>query len=326
MLIRKPSLLDGSAIPSSEITPNRDFIHRRSLMKSAAVATALAFGPIVKAATSLLPGTLHGALKAVPGSLSTHGERLTSFEDITHYTNFYEFGSDKHQPSENAGVLPTHPWAIQVSGLVHKPKTFDLETLLKFRPLEERIYRHRCVEGWSMVVPWVGYSLSSLIQECRPLSTAKYVEFVSYYNPKVTTWAADCKIPWPYTEALRIDEAMNPLALLTVGLYGDELPKQNGAPVRVMLPWKYGFKSPKSVVAIRFLDHQPATTWNRINPDLYGFYSNVNPAVEHPRWNQKNERRIGRPFWAQRQSTMLFNGYGEFVASMYKDMDLSRNF
>ena len=327
MLIRKPSLLDGSAIPSSEITPQRDFIHRRSFLKAAvAGASALVLNPAAKAALPLLPMATNGALKTVRGSLTTHGEQPTSFEDITHYTNFYEFGSDKHQPADNAGVLPTRPWAIEVSGLVHNPRTFDIETLLKFRPLEERIYRHRCVEGWSMVVPWVGYSLSALITECRPLSTAKYVQFISYYNPKVATWAADCKIPWPYSEALRIDEAMNPLALLTVGLYGNELPKQNGAPVRVMLPWKYGFKSPKSVVAIRFLDHQPATTWNQINSELYGFYSNVNPAVEHPRWNQKNERRIGRPFWAQRQSTMLFNGYGDFVASMYKGMDLSRNF
>jgi methionine sulfoxide reductase catalytic subunit len=262
----------------------------------------------------------------VQGSLSTHGEQLTSFADITHYTNFYEFGTDKHEPAENAGVLPTRPWAIQVSGLVQKPRTFDIETLLKLRPLEDRVYRHRCIEGWSMVIPWVGYSLSALIQECRPLSTAKYVQFASYYDPKVTTWGSETQIPWPYVEALRMDEAMNPLTLLTVGLYGNELPKQNGAPVRVMIPWKYGIKSPKSVVAMRFTDQQPPTTWSRINSDLYGFYSNVNPSVEHPRWNQKNERRIGKPFWAQRQATMLFNGYGDFVASMYKDMDLNVNF
>jgi sulfoxide reductase catalytic subunit YedY len=328
MLIRKPTLMDGSAIPSSEITPERDFVNRRSLLKAAvAGASALALSPVAKAAAlPRLPRALNGVLSAVQGSLSTHGEQWTSLEDISHYTNFYEFGSDKHQPADNAEVLPTRPWAIEVSGLVQKPRKFDIDALLKLRPLEERVYRHRCVEGWSMVIPWVGYSLSELIKECQPLSTAKYVQFVSYYNPKVAVWAADCKVPWPYTEALRMDEAMNPLTLLTVGLYGNELPKQNGAPVRVMIPWKYGYKSPKSVVAIRFVDHQPATTWNQINSDMYGFYSNVNPAVEHPRWNQKNERRIGRPFWAQRQGTMLFNGYGDFVAPMYKGMDLNKNY
>jgi sulfoxide reductase catalytic subunit YedY len=327
MLIRKPSLLDGSAIPSSEITSPHDYLNRRSLLKAAAAGlSAMALSPAARAALPMSPRSLNGALKTVQGSLSTHGEQLTSYEDITHYTNFYEFGTDKHEPSENAGVLPTRPWTIQISGLVQKPRTFDIETILKLRPLEDRIYRHRCIEGWSMVMPWVGYSLSALIAECKPLSTAKYVQFVSYYDPKVTTWASKTQIPWPYVEGLRMDEAMNPLTLLAVGLYGNELPKQNGAPVRVMIPWKYGIKSPKSVVAIRFLDQQPPTTWNQINSELYGFYSNVNPTVEHPRWNQKNERRIGRPFWAQRQTTMLFNGYGDFIASMYKGMDLNQNF
>jgi sulfoxide reductase catalytic subunit YedY len=325
MLIRTPNLLDGSSIRPSEITPRESFLSRRNLLKAAfGGATALAAAPLAKAAALVTESPTKGRLRAQRGSLSTHGEELTAFEHVTHYTNFYEFGTDKYQPAQNAAALPTDPWAIHISGLVHKPRTFDLESLMKLRPLEERVYRFRCVEGWSMVVPWVGYSLSELIKECQPLSSAKYVQFQSYYDPKVAPWAAKCQIPWPYTEGLRMDEAMNPLALLTVGLYGDALPKQNGAPVRVILPWKYGFKSPKSVVSIRFVDEQPNTTWNKINPELYGFYSNVQPNVDHPRWNQKYERRIGQPFWSQRQSTMMFNGYGDFVASMYDGMNLNK--
>jgi methionine sulfoxide reductase catalytic subunit len=327
MLIRKPSALDGSSIPSSEITPKDRFLNRRRFLKG--VATGAATLAASRLADLVNPAQQVKAARVLAtreSSLTTTGEELTSFKDITSYNNFYEFGTDKYQPATNAAVLPIHPWTIQVSGLVHKPRTFDLETLLKLCPLENRVYRHRCIEGWSMVVPWVGYSLSELIKQCEPLSTAKYVQFLSYYDKNVAKWTSLSTIPWPYSEGLRIDEAMNPLTLLTVGLYGDVLPKQNGAPVRIIIPWKYGIKSPKSVVAIRFLDKQPDTTWNKINPEIYGFYSNVNPGLQHPRWNQKTERRIGQPFWAQRRSSMLFNGYGDFVASMYNGMDLNRNF
>jgi len=332
MLIRKPSLFDGSAIPSSELTPKDRFLNRRRFLQGATAsaaslaAAALAANRLLNVADPAQNVLAAGNLDTQRGSLTTHGEELTSFEHITTFNNFYEFGPDKYQPAKNAGVLPTRPWAIHVSGLVHKPRTFDIDALLKLHPLEDRVYRHRCVEGWSMVIPWVGYSLSELIKQCNPLSTAKYVQFLSYYDPKVTTWASQTTLPFPYAEGLRMDEAMNPLTLLTVGLYGDVLPKQNGAPVRVMIPWKYGFKSPKSVVAIRFLDKQPETTWNKINPDIYGFYSNVYPALQHPRWNQKMERRIGMPFWAQKRTSMIFNGYSDFVGHMYSGMDMNRNF
>ena len=213
-----------------------------------------------------------------------------------------------------------------MDGKVKSPKTFDIEALLKLRPLEDRVYRHRCVEAWSMVIPWVGYSLSEFINQCEPLSTAKYVQFLSYYDKKVEKWGSETSISWPYSEGLRMDEAMHPLALLTFGLYGEVLPNQNGAPVRIVAPWKYGFKSAKSIVAVRFVDKMPPTTWNDQAPREYGFYSNVNPSVDHPRWSQKTERRIGLPFYAQRKTTLLFNGYGEQVASLYNGMDLKRNF
>ena len=251
---------------------------------------------------------------------------MTSYQDVTTFNNYYEFGVQKDQPAQNAGGLPTHPWSINVDGLVKEPRTFDIETLLKMRPLEDRVYRHRCVEAWSMVIPWVGYSLSEFIKQCEPLSNARYVQFLSYYESRVDKWASETTIQWPYTEGLRMDEAMNPLALLTFGLYGEVLPNQNGAPIRVVVPWKYGFKSAKSIVQVRFLDRQPPTTWNEQAPNEYGFYSNVNPNVDHPRWSQKTERRIGLPFYAQRRSTLLFNGYSDQVASLYKGMDLKRDF
>jgi sulfoxide reductase catalytic subunit YedY len=233
---------------------------------------------------------------------------------------------DKADPAKNAGGLPTRPWTVKVDGKVKKPLTFDIDALLKLRPLEDRVYRHRCVEAWSMVIPWVGYSLSEFIKQCEPLSTAKYVQFLSYYNGKVEKWASQSTIFWPYSEGLRMDEAMNPLALLTFGLYGEVLPNQDGAPIRIVVPWKYGFKSAKSIVAVRFLDKMPQTTWNDQNANEYGFYSNVNPNVDHPRWSQKTERRIGQPFYAQRRTTLMFNGYADQVASLYNGMDLKKNF
>ena len=325
MLIRKPNPLTGSDIPSSEITPKEKWLNRRSFLAGAAAAGAVLgtnrFADILSPTRSV-----HAAekLQTVKSPLSTTGEELTSLQDITHYNNFYEFGVNKSDPAQNAGALPTRPWSIKITGLVKTPKTFDIDSLLKLHPLEDRTYRFRCVEGWSMVVPWVGYSLSELIKQCDPLSTAKYVQFFSYFDKKIEKWQSQSDIFWPYSEGLRMDEAMNPLTLLTVGLYGDVLPNQDGAPVRLIVPWKYGFKSAKSIVQIKFVDKQPPTTWNDMAPNEYGFYSNVNPNVDHPRWSQKTERRIGQPFYAQRHPTLMFNGYGDLVASMYNGMDLRK--
>jgi sulfoxide reductase catalytic subunit YedY len=323
MLIRKPDASTGSNIPSSEITPRDKWLNRRSFIAATAAAGAVALAP--ERVTELLAPSravyAAGKLKTVKSPITTTGEELTSLQDITHYNNFYEFGEDKSDPARNAEALPTRPWLVKISGLVKNPKVMDIDSLFKLRPLEDRTYRFRCVEGWSMVVPWVGYSLSELIKECDPLSSAKYVQFLSYFNSKVEKWAP-FGYNWPYAEGLRMDEAMNPLTLLTLGLYGDELPKQDGAPVRIIVPWKYGFKSAKSIVEIKFVDKQPRTTWNDAASSEYGFYSNVNPNVDHPRWSQKTERVIGRPFYAQRKPTLMFNGYGDFVASLYKGMDL----
>jgi methionine sulfoxide reductase catalytic subunit len=325
MLIGKPP-----DIPSSQITSKDRYLNRRRFLRGAvsgvAVAGAAAIG--AERLTDLLsPGTRVSAatkLDTIKSPLSTTGEDLTSYADITHYNNFYEFGVNKGDPAQNAGGLPTRPWTVKISGQVKQPKTFDIDALLKLRPLEDRVYRHRCVEAWSMVIPWVGYSLSEFIKECEPLGKAKYVQFLSYFNSKVEKWASESTIFWPYSEGLRMDEAMNPLALLTFGLYGEVLPNQDGAPVRVVLPWKYGFKSAKSIVEVRFVEKQPSTTWNDMAANEYGFYSNVNPSVDHPRWSQKVERRIGLPFYAQRRPTLMFNGYSDQVASLYSGMDLRR--
>jgi sulfoxide reductase catalytic subunit YedY len=290
------------------------------------VATAAAgqLAQMIRPGTAALADTTK--LQTVPGTLTTTGEQLTSFDDITHYNNFYEFGVDKDQPAKNAGALPTRPWTVKVEGKVAKPLTFDIDALLKLRPLEERVYRFRCVEAWSMVVPWVGYSLSEFIKQCNPLSTAKYVQFLSYFDQKVEKWYSESQIYWPYSEGLRMDEAMHPLTLLTFGLYGQTLPNQDGAPVRIIVPWKYGFKSAKSIVTVRFVDKMPNTTWNDMASNEYGFYSNVNPQVDHPRWSQKTERRIGLPFYQQRRNTLMFNGYADQVASLYTGMDLKKNY
>ena len=323
MLIRKPS-----EIPSSEITSQENyhrFFDRRRFLRGAAAGAAVAGAS--RLAGILSPKTTAFAdtkLQTVKSPLTTTGEQLTSLQDITHYNNFYEFGVDKGDPAKNAGVLPTRPWTVKVEGKVKQPKTFDIDTLLKLRPLEDRVYRHRCVEAWSMVIPWVGYSLSEFIKECDPLPSAKYVQFLSYYDKHVEKWTSESSIFWPYSEGLRMDEAMHPLTLLTFGLYGDVLPNQDGAPIRIVLPWKYGFKSAKSIVTVRFVDKMPPTTWNEQAPNEYGFYSNVNPNHDHPRWSQKTERRIGQPFYAQRRTTLMFNGYGDQVASLYNGMDLNK--
>jgi len=325
MHIRKSDPISGSNIPSSEITPRDQWMNRRNFIAAAAATGAVALGA-ERISEILAPSSsVHAEtkLQTVKSPLTTTGEELTSFQDITHYNNFYEFGENKSDPAQNAGVLPTRPWTVKISGLVKTPKTFDIDSLMKLHPLEDRTYRFRCVEGWSMVIPWVGYSLSELIKRCDPLSNAKYVQFLSYFNGKVEKWAP-FGYNWPYSEGLRMDEAMNPLTLLTVGLYGEELPKQDGAPVRVIVPWKYGFKSAKSIVEIKFVEKQPHTTWNDAASNEYGFYSNVNPNVDHPRWSQKTERVIGKPFYAQRKPTLMFNGYGDFVASLYNGMDLRK--
>jgi sulfoxide reductase catalytic subunit YedY len=327
MLIGKPS-----DIPSSLITPKDQYLNRRRFLRGslygAAAAGAAALGidrlaEIVSPRVGAFAGT---KLETVKSPLSTTGEELTTLEDITHYNNYYEFGVNKDQPAKNAGVLPTRPWMVKVEGKVKQPKTFDIDQLLKLRPLEDRVYRHRCVEAWSMVIPWVGYSLSEFIKECEPLSSAKYVQFLSYYDKHIEKWSNQSTIFWPYSEGLRMDEAMNPLTLLTFGLYGDVLPNQDGAPVRIVVPWKYGFKSAKSIVTVRFVEKQPPTTWNEQASNEYGFYSNVNPNVDHPRWSQKTERRIGQAFYNQRRTTLMFNGYGDQVASLYNGMDLKKNY
>jgi len=323
MLIRK-----SNDIPSSEITPKATYLNRRAFMTGAVVAgTAALAGQRI--ATLFAPAaSVHAdsKLTTVPSPLSTTGEQLTSLQDITHYNNFYEFGVDKGDPARNAGRLKTRPWTVSIEGQVKAKKTFDIDALLKLRPLEDRIYRHRCVEAWSMVIPWVGYSLSEFIQQCDPLPSAKYVQFLSLADPNQMPGLREANLDWPYSEGLRMDEAMHPLTLLTFGLYGETLPNQDGAPVRVVIPWKYGFKSAKSIVKVKFVDKQPHTTWNEMASNEYGFYSNVNPNVDHPRWSQKTERRIGAPIWKQRQPTLMFNGYGDQVAKLYTAMDLRKNF
>jgi sulfoxide reductase catalytic subunit YedY len=330
MLIGKPP-----DIPSSEITPRKlfdQYYSRRRFLRSAAsmalTAGVAAVGAerLAEAVSPRVTAQAGSKLQTVHSPLTTTGEELTSFADITQYNNFYEFGVNKGDPSKNAGKLPTRPWTVRVEGKVKQPKSFDIDALLRLRPLEDRVYRHRCVEAWSMVIPWVGYSLSEFIRQCEPLPSAKFVQFLSYYDRKVEPWSYESTIYWPYSEGLRMDEAMHPLALMVFGLHGEVLPNQDGAPVRVVVPWKYGFKSAKSIVAVRFLDKQPPTTWNEMAPNEYGFYSNVNPNVDHPRWSQKTERRIGLPFYAQRRTTLMFNGYGGQVASLYNGMDLRRNF
>lgn len=323
MLIRKPS-----DIPSSEITSKSHYMNRRKFMAAAAVlgATALGADRLFDIATPRRAVAAANKLLTKPSKYSSTGLTLTSFEDITTYNNFYEFGSGKSDPSHNAWRLKTSPWSVKVDGEVKKPKTFDIDALRKLRPLEERIYRHRCVEAWSMVIPWAGYSLSEFIKQCDPLSSAKYVQFLSVDRPSEEPGINSVNLDWPYSEGLRMDEAMNPLTLLTFGLYGQVLPNQDGAPVRIVVPWKYGFKSAKSLVHIRFVKHMPPTTWNLAAPSEYGFYSNVNPNVSATPWSQKYERVIGAPFWRARQPTLLFNGYGNEVAYLYKGMNLNKDF
>jgi len=327
MLLRKSSSAD---VPSSEITPQHAYerfrLDRRSFLGGAAALGAAAIaGSRLK--SILDPETeVHAAaeLQTVPGKYTT-SETQTPFNKATNYNNFYEFGVEKDQPAKNAHTLQTRPWTIQVTGMVKKPLTIDIDTLLKYRPIENRVYRHRCVEAWSMVIPWDGYSLSELINFCQPLPGAKYVQFLSDLNRKQMP-ELPSGFDWPYSEGLRMDEAMNPLTLLTFGCYGQVLPNQNGAPVRVIVPWKYGFKSGKSIVKLHFTNKEPHTLWNDMAPNEYGFYSNVNPHVDHPRWSQAHERRIDTSFIPRTIPTQMFNGYSDQVASMYAGMDLKKNY
>ena len=307
-------------IASSDITPKEIYEKRRRLLKLAGGAAVLGAGlvPGMNRAAEQTPGL--AKLVAAKSSLSTN-EPPTAYKYVTGYNNYYEFGTDKEDPAHNSARLKARPWTIAVDGEVAKPRTFGVEDLLKF-PLEERVYRLRCVEAWSMVIPWIGFELNRIAKLVEPTSKAKFVEFVTALQSDAMPGVRIPVLDWPYVEGLRIDEAMHPLTILAVGLYGEVLPNQNGAPVRLVVPWKYGFKSAKSLVRIRFVDKQPRTAWEKANAQEYGFYSNVNPNVDHPRWSQKRERRI--PDFFARRETLMFNGYGEQVAGLYAGMDLKK--
>jgi len=305
MLINKPA-----AIPAREITPKSLFLSRRELLMGSA---ALLVAPAASAAK----------LSDVTKSPFSTDEKLTSYQGVTGYNNFYEFGTNKEDPAEKARNFRTSPWTLSVEGEVQKPKTYDVDQIMKLAPLEERIYRLRCVEAWSAVVPWIGFPLSVLLKQAEPTAKAKYVAFQTYYDSKQMPVARYAGISFPYVEGLRMDEAMHPLAILCVGLYGETLPNQNGAPLRIVVPWKYGFKSIKSIVKVRLVEKQPPTTWSLTNPREYGFYSNVNPKVDHPRWSQAKERRLGEFL---KRDTLMFNGYGEQVAALYAGMDLKKEY
>ncbi len=316
---------------ASEITPRAVYEQRRALLRLMAGGAAGALlaswaGRQALAQQVQPPGrlaALPGVRSAVVGAVTM--EKPTDYKDATGYNNFYEFGTDKTDPARNAHTLKTRPWTVEVEGLVNKPRRFDIDELLRLSPMEERIYRLRCVEGWSMVIPWVGYSLAELIRRVEPQGSAKYVEFVTLADKATMPYVGSRILDWPYTEGLRMDEAMHPLTLLAFGMYGEVLPNQNGAPVRIVVPWKYGFKSAKSIVKIRFTEKEPATAWNKAARNEYGFYSNVNPGVDHPRWSQATERRIGEDgLFAKKRKTLLFNGYEAQVGQLYAGMDLKK--
>ena len=332
MLIKTNANGFHHSVPS-EITPASTYQGRRDMIKlmatgAAGAALATWAGREAIAETVAKPGklaTLAGGKSAVSGAMTM--EKVTDYKDATTYNNFYEFGTDKADPAKNAGTLVTKPWSVAIEGLVKQPKSYTLEDLIKLAPQEERIYRLRCVEGWSMVLPWVGYSMSELIKKVEPLGSAKYVEFVTLADPKTMPGVGSRVLDWPYVEALRMDEAMHPLAMLAFGMYGEVLPNQSGAPVRMVMPWKYGFKSGKSIVKIRFTDKEPKTAWNKAAANEYGFFSNVNPDVDHPRWSQATERRIGEDgLFAKKRKTLMFNGYEQQVGQLYAGMDLKKNF
>ena len=319
---------------ASDITPREVYEDRRRLIKQLALGSAGLSLSSWASREALAQGTVArpGKLAALASIRSTVSggmtmEKPSAYQDVSTYNNFYEFGTDKADPARNAHTLKTRPWTVAVEGEVKKPKVFDLDELLKLSPQEERVYRLRCVEGWSMVVPWIGYSLSELIKRVEPTGNAKYVEFITLADPKTMPFVGSRVLEWPYVEGLRLDEAMHPLTLLTFGMYGEVLPNQNGAPLRLTVPWKYGFKSGKSLVKIRFTDKEPRTSWNKAAAQEYGFYSNVNPAVDHPRWSQATERRIGEDgLFQKKRPTLMFNGYEAQVGQLYAGMDLKKLF
>ncbi|MEJ6021846.1 protein-methionine-sulfoxide reductase catalytic subunit MsrP [Ramlibacter sp. PS4R-6] len=330
MLIRTRD--DGFIHPlSSEITPRAVYEQRRGFMKlmaAGAAGSVLASWASREAFAQVARPGKHAVLQTVKSGVpgATTMEKVTDYKDASTYNNFYEFGTDKSDPAKNAHTLKTTPWTVEVTGLVKKPGKYAIEDLLKLAPLEERIYRLRCVEGWSMVIPWVGYSLSKLVEKVEPLGGAKFVEFETLADRNTMPFVGSRVLDWPYVEGLRLDEAMHPLALLTFGMYGEVLPNQNGAPVRLVVPWKYGFKSAKSIVRIRFSPTEPKTAWNKAAANEYGFFSNVNPNVDHPRWSQATERRIGEGggLFAKRTKTLMFNGYEAQVGQLYAGMDLKK--
>ncbi len=334
MLIKSSD--DGFIHPaSSEITSRTIYEGRRDmlrLMAGGVAGAALASWAAREALAQAVPFQRPGKLVALPARKSGVAgamtlEKVTDYKDASTYNNFYEFGTDKSDPARNAHTLKTTPWTVDVEGLVRKPAKYALEDLLKLSAQEERIYRLRCVEGWSMVIPWVGYSLSELIKRVEPLGNARYVEFVTQVDPKTMPFVGSSVLEWPYVEGLRMDEAMHPLTLLSFGMYGEVLPNQSGAPVRLVVPWKYGFKSGKSLVKIRFVEKEPRTAWNKAAAQEYGFYSNVNPHVDHPRWSQATERRIGEDgLFAKKRKTLMFNGYEAQVGQLYAGMDLKKYF
>ena len=328
MLIEKPS-----DIRSSEITDQTTYLNRRLFMRGAILAGSVTATGLLYRKLNPPPAVVEerpkiaGLVKpptdeAIRGGFKVN-EPLTSFADITNYNNFYEFSTEKRSVAEEARGFVTRPWAVEVGGLVGKPKVFDLDDLLKLAPQEERIYRHRCVEGWSMVIPWVGFPIAALLKQVEPLSSARFVAFQTLLDPKRMPNQNTGVLDWPYVEGLRVDEALNPLAILATGMYGQTMPPQDGAPIRLVVPWKYGFKSIKSIVKIMLVGNQPPTTWNIESPNEYGFYSNVNPNVDHPRWSQRMEHRIGE-FGSR--PTLLFNGYAEQVGHLYEGMDLRANY
>ncbi|RYF14663.1 MAG: protein-methionine-sulfoxide reductase catalytic subunit MsrP [Comamonadaceae bacterium] len=331
MLIRTGR--DGFQHPvASEVTPRAVYEDRRRMLRwmaTGAAGAALATWAQREAfAQAQRPGKLP-ALQAVRSGVAGAAtmEKVTGYEDATTYNNFYEFGTDKDDPAKNAHTLKTSPWTVEVEGLVKKPGKYAIEDLLKLSAQEERVYRLRCVEGWSMVIPWVGYSLSHLVNRVEPLGSAKFVEFHTLADKATMPFVGSRVLDWPYVEGLRMDEAMHPLAMLTFGMYGEVLPKQNGAPVRLVVPWKYGFKSGKSIVRIRFSEQMPRTAWNKAAANEYGFYSNVNPNVDHPRWSQATERRIGEDgLFAKKRKTLMFNGYEAQVGQLYAGLDLKKNY
>lgn len=314
-------------IPASDITPREVYLARREFIKAAgvgAIAGAMSMGGLIlPAAAAPAPRQkIQNFTRTVYGA----DEKPTSFEDITTYNNFYEFGTGKGDPAQYAGTLVTRPWTVRIEGAVKRPKQIAIEDIFKLAPLEERIYRMRCVEGWSMVIPWIGFPLANLIKWAEPTGNAKFVEFVTLHDPRMMPGQRSGVLDWPYNEGLRMDEAMHPLTLLAVGLYGEILPNQNGAPLRLVVPWKYGFKGVKSIVTMRFTEKMPISSWMKAIPSEYGFYSNVNPEVDHPRWSQATERRIGDGLFARRRKTLMFNGYAEQVGQLYTGMDLRKNF